>query len=55
MIEHTHIHGRPVVVAYLDDKFNSVDKEQSTMVKITHGDGTVVFAVPNKTGKEPQT
>jgi hypothetical protein len=38
MIEKQIIDGRPALVAYLDDKFNPVDKGKETLVKVVFTD-----------------
>jgi len=47
MIEHTTVEGKPATVAYVDDKFNPVDKDKATLIKVRWDDGEqVILAGP---------
>ena len=51
MIERTNVEGRPATVAYLDDKFNPVDKGNATLIKIRWDDGEqMILAGPAAKG-----
>jgi hypothetical protein len=47
MIEQTIIEGRPAIVAYLNDRFESVDELDATLVKVMFTDeqGGMMFGV----------
>jgi hypothetical protein len=49
MIKQTTLNGRPVIVSYMDDKFQPVDQEQlATLLEVTFTDsqGGTLFLVP---------
>jgi hypothetical protein len=49
MIEKQTVDGRPALVAYLDDRFNPVDKAEATLVKVVFTDpqGGTAFLTPS--------
>ena len=53
MIEHTTVDGKPATVAYVDDKFNPVDKDKATLIKVRWDDGEqVILAGPAASERE---
>lgn len=52
-IEKDIVHGRPVVVVYMNDRFEPVDKDAATHAKIvfTDEEGGMIFA----TVEQPET
>jgi hypothetical protein len=52
MIEKQIIEGRPALVAYMDDRFNPVDKGKETLVKVVFTDpqGGSMFLTNAKAG-----
>jgi len=39
MIERTEVDGKPATVAYIDDKFQPVEKDQAVYIKVLFDDG----------------
>lgn len=50
MIERQIVEGKAAMVAYLNDKFEPVDKVTASLVKVIFDDGDVVFLTPAATG-----
>jgi hypothetical protein len=50
MIERTLVNERPATVAYIDDKFRPVDREDATLVKVIFDDGERIFLTPPPEG-----
>ena len=49
MIERATVDGKPATVAYIDDKFNPVEKAVATLIKVRWDDGEQVIL----SAKEP--
>ena len=43
MIERATVDDKPATVAYIDDKFNPVDKGKATLIKIRWDDGEQII------------
>lgn len=52
MIERTTVNGKRATVAYLDDDFNPVSKEDATLVKVIYDDGTRAFMAGPETKED---
>lgn len=48
MIERQKVNGRDATVGYFNDKFESVDKAEASMVKLIFDDGDVYFLFPKQ-------
>ncbi len=48
MIEHQVVDGRPATVSYMNNRFDIVDKDKATLVKVSFDAGGVLFLVPKK-------
>ena len=51
MIERSEIEGQPVLIAYLDNNLEPVDKDEATLVKVIfEGSGRTVWLTPRREG-----
>jgi len=53
MIEHTTVDGKPATVAYIDDKFNPVEKGKATLIKIRWDDGEQIILAASTQRQPP--
>ena len=53
MIEHINIDGKPATVAYIDDKFNPVEKGKATLIKIRWDDGEQIILAASTQRQPP--